>query len=185
MDSILDIENALVGNKVVTGPDEFQITVEQQEVVDELGTEFLNTGDSYYERGYMLGHIPHELRASWGRSCLQSASSSSGQLVGALPLGTAQSSASSHDVAVLNQRMTAVANGSVNDLPMLASPVSPVVNRSRGRSITVAASPTRTNSSRTAVATSRMTAAKSMSTSAKSSSYHGWSQSSNRYPWNQ
>ena len=109
----------------------------------------------------MLDSIPDELKASWGQSCLKSAS-----MRRALPYGTASA--------------TTVACAST-DTPMLALPVSPVVDRSTDRSITVAASPHRAHPSGSAVSSTRMSAAKAMPTS---NAYRRQSQSSSSYPWN-
>ena len=89
------------------------MTVDQQELVDDLWAQFLSTGRNANERGYMLDQIPEKLHASWGQSCLKG--------------------------STVNR---ALRDGTASPAPILALPVSPEHDRSydRDRSISVASS---------------------------------------------
>ena len=46
------------------------ITYDEQELVDKLWCDFLDTGDTPDEKGYNLNQMPERLSVAWGQSCL-------------------------------------------------------------------------------------------------------------------
>ena len=181
-----------LNQRVEVHGEEFELTYTDQERIDSLWVEFLNTGDNYYEKGYMLSKIPARLRSSWGQSCLTGDSPIGNRIDSATPDGIAQSSGSTSSAA----GSRAITDGNVNP-PTLAQPVSPAVSRSsRDRSITVATSPPPRNSANRTVSTRpvpKATATKSTSIAwtpssdshqrwnSRSSSNQNWTPSSNSH----